>query len=115
MSRANCEAIAVDPIPNRVGHYLGNELIFALNGTGSHVPAKYRLTVVVSESVQAPLIDTVSGYPTAANVMVNADYKLVPVQGGEPITKGPGDSARGLRPDEPKVRRHSRRARRRDP
>jgi LPS-assembly lipoprotein len=82
------QAIAVDPIPNRVGHYLGNELIFALNGTGSHVPAKYRLTVVVSESVQAPLIDTVSGYPTAANVMVNADYKLVPVQGGEPITKG---------------------------
>ncbi|HUB64958.1 MAG TPA: LPS assembly lipoprotein LptE [Methylocella sp.] len=82
------QAIAIDPIPNRLGHYLGNELIFALNGTGSHVPAKYRLTVAVTEAVQTPLIDTVTGYPTAANVVVTADYTLVPVQGGEPIAKG---------------------------
>jgi LPS-assembly lipoprotein len=82
------QAIAIDPIPNRLGHYLGNELIFGLNGTGSHVPPKYRLSVTVSESVQSPLIDTVTGYPTAANVVVNAAYTLVLVQGGEPITKG---------------------------
>jgi len=82
------QAIAIDPIPNRLGHYLGNDLIFALNGTGSHVPPKYRLTVTTSESVQTPLLDTVSGYPTAGNIVVTADYKLVPVQGGEPITKG---------------------------
>jgi LPS-assembly lipoprotein len=82
------QAIAIDPIPNRLGHYLGNELIFAFNGTGSQVPAKYRLTVKLTESVQTPLIDTVTGYPTAGNVVVNADYLLVPVQGGEPIAKG---------------------------
>jgi LPS-assembly lipoprotein len=82
------QAIAIDPIPNRLGHYLGNELIFAFNGTGSQVPAKYRLTVKLTESVQTPLIDTVTGYPTAGNVVVNADYLLVPVQGGEPIAQG---------------------------
>ncbi len=82
------QAIEVTPIPNRLGHYLGNELIFALNGTGSHVPPKYRLKVTVKESLQTPLIDTVTGYPTAATVVVNADYVLVPVQGGEPIAKG---------------------------
>lgn len=82
------QAIKVDPIPNRLGHYLGNELIFAFNGTGSQVPPKYRLSVTVTEVVQTPLIDTVTGYPTAANVVVNADYQLVPVQGGEPIAKG---------------------------
>jgi LPS-assembly lipoprotein len=82
------QTIAVDPIPNRLGHYLGNELIFAFNGTGSQVPAKYRLGVTVTESLQAPLIDTVTGYPTAATIVVIADYKLVPVQGGEPIAKG---------------------------
>jgi LPS-assembly lipoprotein len=82
------QAIAVEPIPNRLGHYLGNELIFGLNGTGSQVPPKYRLIVTVTENVQTPLIDTVSGYPSAANVVVNADYRLMPVGGTEPITKG---------------------------
>jgi LPS-assembly lipoprotein len=82
------QAIEVSPIPDRLGHYLGNELIFALNGTGSRVPPKYKLTVTVKESLQAPLIDTVTGYPTAATVVVNAEYLLVPVQGGEPIAKG---------------------------
>ena len=82
------QAIAVEPIPNRLGHYLGNELIFGFNGTGSQVPPKYRLIVTVTENVQTPLIDTVSGYPSAANVVVNADYRLMPVEGTEPVTKG---------------------------
>jgi LPS-assembly lipoprotein len=82
------QAITVDPIPNRLGHYLGNDLIFTLNGTGSHVPPKYRLKVTVSESSQTPLLNTVTGYPTAGNVVMNADYQLLPVQGGAPITKG---------------------------
>lgn len=82
------QAIKIEPIPNRLGHYLGNELIFAFNGTGSQVAPKYRLIVTVTENVQTPLLDTVSGYPSAANVVVNADYRLVPVGGTEPITKG---------------------------
>jgi len=82
------QEIAVDPIPNRLGHYLGNELIFALNGTGSQVPPKYRLVVTLRENVQTPLIDTVTGYASAATVVVNADYRLIPAQGGEPIVKG---------------------------
>jgi LPS-assembly lipoprotein len=82
------QSIKVDPIPGRTGHYLGNELIFALNGTGSQVPAKYRLAVTTSENVQTPLLDTVSGYPTAGNVVVNAEYKLLPMRSDAPITKG---------------------------
>ena len=82
------QAIAVEPIPSRLGHYLGNELIFGFNGTGSQVPPKYRLIVTVTETVQTPLLDTVSGYPSAANIVVNADYRLMPVGGTEPITKG---------------------------
>jgi LPS-assembly lipoprotein len=82
------QAIAVEPIPNRLGHYLGNELIFGFNGTGSQVPPKYRLIVTVTEYVQTPLIDTVSGYASAANVVVIADYRLMPVGGTEPVTKG---------------------------
>ncbi|WP_026608447.1 LPS assembly lipoprotein LptE [Methylocapsa acidiphila] len=82
------QAIAIDPVPDRLGHYLVNELIFALNGTGSHVTPRYRLMIGVRENAQTPLIDTVTGYPSAATVVVTAEYKLIPVQGGDPILKG---------------------------
>jgi LPS-assembly lipoprotein len=83
------QAIAVNPIiPERLGHYLENELAFAFNGTGSTVLPKYRLTVTLRERVQTPVIDTVSARATAATVIVDADYILAPAAGGEPITKG---------------------------
>jgi LPS-assembly lipoprotein len=82
------QAIAVNPIPERTGHYLENELAFAFNGTGSTVVPKYRLTVTLRERVQTPVIDTVSARATAATVIVDADYTLSPAGGGEPITKG---------------------------
>ncbi|GAC1337421.1 MAG: hypothetical protein NVSMB26_24600 [Beijerinckiaceae bacterium] len=82
------QAIAVNPIPERLGHFVENELAFAFNGTGSTVVPKYRLTVVLRERVQTPLIDTVTARASAATVIVDADYSLVPVGGVVPITKG---------------------------
>jgi LPS-assembly lipoprotein len=82
------QAIKVDPISGKTGHYLTNDLIFALNGTGAAVPAKYLLKVTVAENVQTPLLDTVSGYPTAANVVVNADYRLLRAGSETQITAG---------------------------
>ncbi|MEA3058156.1 MAG: LPS-assembly lipoprotein [Sphingomonadales bacterium] len=83
------QAIAVNPIlPERLGHYVENELGFAFNGTGSTVVPKYRLTVTLRERVQTPVIDTVSARATAATVIVDADYVLTPVAGSEAITKG---------------------------
>jgi LPS-assembly lipoprotein len=82
------KAIEVAPISVRLGHYLGDELIFALNGTGSHVPAKYRLVVTPAEGVSTPLIDTVTGIVTAATVTVSANYVLTPIDGGPPIARG---------------------------
>ena len=86
------QSIAVDPIPDRVGHYLGNELIFAFNGTGSEVRPKYRLLVIVTEKVQTPLVDTFAGRASAATVVVEASYKLIPIAGGEPVTQGTATS-----------------------
>ena len=82
------QTIAIEPIPDRIGHYLGDDLIFDLNGTGSHVPPKYRLTVALTETSQSPLIDTVSGLATSSSVIVNADYKLTRVGTGLPVTSG---------------------------
>jgi LPS-assembly lipoprotein len=82
------QAIKIAPIPERLGHYLENELIFGLNGTGAPVDPRYLLKITLSESVQSPLIDTVTGYPTSGTVVVTASYTLTPSQGGETVVKG---------------------------
>jgi LPS-assembly lipoprotein len=78
------QAIKVEPIPDRLGHYLGNELIFNLNGTGSSPTPKYRLVVTARERVSSPLVDTVTARATAGTVLVDAEYKLY----REPFTEG---------------------------
>lgn len=85
---ANLRAIKVEPIPERLGHYLGNELIFALNGTGSTETPRYRLVTNVRQRVQAPLVDTVSGRATSGMLIVDADYRLLPIAGGPPVVSG---------------------------
>ncbi len=85
---AELRTIAIDPIPDRLGHYLGNELVFAFNGTGSTVQPRYRLSVTVRQNVQTPLIDTVQGHASAGDLLASADYRLVPVEGGAPIAAG---------------------------
>lgn len=81
------QAVSIEPIPDRLGHYLENELIFGFNGTGSRVPPRYRLFVSVTEGVQTPLVDTVTGQASAANVLVTANFRLEHVTGGPPIYK----------------------------
>lgn len=85
---AELQAVAVDPIPDRVGHYVRNELIFALNGTGSDVPPRYRLMVSLKERVQTPILDTVTGRATSATVIVDAEYSLINIADEQVITKG---------------------------
>lgn len=86
-------AIAVDPIPDRFGHYLGNELIFALNGAGTPEPAKYRLLVTITSRVQSPIIDTVTSRASAATVWAEATYTVTPAAGGAPVAQGKVSSA----------------------
>jgi LPS-assembly lipoprotein len=81
-------AIKVEPIPERLGHYVGNELIFLLNGTGEQYPAKYKLVVNLRQRIQSPVIDSVSGRATSGTVLVDADYSLVPIAGGSPVAQG---------------------------
>lgn len=85
---AELQSIAIDPIPDRIGHYLGNELVFAFNGTGSQVTPKYRLAVFIAEKVQTPLVDTFAGRASAATVYVEATYKLFAVGNSLLITDG---------------------------
>lgn len=80
-------AIKVEPIPDRIGHYLGNELSFALNSSraGSE---KYRLIVALSQRIQTPVVDTISGRATSATVLVDAEYRLKMVGSDKEIASG---------------------------
>jgi LPS-assembly lipoprotein len=86
--KAELEAVAIDPIPDRLGHYVRNELIFGFNGTGSTVSPRYRLAVVLRERVQTPILDTVTTRATSATVIVDADYRLTSIPDGLEVTKG---------------------------
>lgn len=82
------QAIEVDEIPGRIGHYLRNDLIYGFNGTGSAVAPRYRLSVTLRERVQTPILDTVTGRATSATVIVDADYKLVTWPQNVVVTQG---------------------------
>lgn len=82
-------AIKIEPIPDRIGHYLTNDLIFALNGTGSTPTPKYRLAVAVRERLSTPVYNSVIGAAQAGDVNVEADYKLYKIAGDpQPVTSG---------------------------
>ncbi len=82
------QAIEIAPINERLGHYVRNELIFAFNGTGSQVPPRYRLKVLLRENARTPIIDTVTSRATSATVVVDAEYQLVALPAETEVTKG---------------------------
>ena len=80
--------IVVDPVPERIGHYIVQELGFALNGSGEAGKARYRLSMTVREQVQATIVNTATGSASAATVLVDVDFKLVTVDGGKVVIAG---------------------------
>jgi LPS-assembly lipoprotein len=85
---AQLASIEVAPIPERMGHYVRNELIFDLNGTGAAFSPRYRLDVRLGEQVRTPIVDTVTGRATSASVVIKADYRLVTIPDGVVVTEG---------------------------
>jgi LPS-assembly lipoprotein len=82
-------AIEVQPIPARVGHYLADDLIADLNGTGQTDPTpKYRLTVTVSLGTQTPTVNSEINAASSATVTGEATYTLTKVDGGAEVVKG---------------------------
>ncbi len=90
---AELQAIAVEPIPDRLGSYLHDELLTDLNGTGSQPAPKYHLKVITKERVQTALVDVVTRRATNATVVIDTDFVLIPSAGGPPIITGTVTSA----------------------
>ena len=86
------QAIEVDEINDRTGHYVRNELIYALNGTGSTPTPRYRLKVTLSERVQTPIYNAQTAFSSSATVVVIAQYTLISLPDKVEISKGSTES-----------------------
>jgi LPS-assembly lipoprotein len=69
-------AIEVMPIPELMGHYLRNELVFDLDGSGVESPKRYRLTVSVTENLDVTVTDYSTGRADSATLVATATYTL---------------------------------------
>jgi len=85
--------VEVTPIPDRIGHYLGDDLISRLNGSGETPKPKYRLTVRLSRSVTTPTIESQIQTADAATVTGTAVFSLVRIEGEKPIYSGSATSS----------------------
>ena len=85
-------AIEVLPIKDRIGHYLGDNLITDLNGTGQTPPPKYRLTVTVSTVSSTPTVSSLTNVATSATMTGQARYTLNKVDGGAQVLTGVADA-----------------------
>jgi len=90
---ADLRAITVTPIKDRFGHYLANDLIANLNGTGATPEPKYVLTVTLAQSAQTPTVESQINAADAATVTGTASYVLTPAGGGAAVVKGVATSA----------------------
>ena len=81
-------SIGVDEVRGRLGHYLDEELSFALNGGNPPDQPRYRLAVTMSERIDTPVADVATGRAQAATVVVEAQFVLTRAGGGPEVARG---------------------------
>ena len=79
--------VQITPIPGRVGQKLRNELIFANTGGGAAAPTRYRLDIVIRESVTDQLVQ-ITGDATGQVYQLDAAFKLVDASNNTVIYQG---------------------------
>ncbi len=80
--------VKVEPIKERIGAYLADDLVTRMNGTGETPTPKYKLVITVNQSVQTPTVESQIGIATSATVMGTASFLLTKIEGGKLIYRG---------------------------
>jgi LPS-assembly lipoprotein len=87
-------AIEVTPIGTRIGHFLVEDVIADINGTGETAsPPKYRLAMKVTTGTQTPTVNSEINVATSATMTGDVDYVLTKVEGGAEVVKGTANAA----------------------
>jgi len=90
---ADMRAIHVAPIKDRIGHYLTEDLIEEINGTGAEPPPKYRLDVTVAMKTTTPTIESAINAATSATLQGTATYTLTRIDDQANVTAGTESAA----------------------
>ena len=85
--------VEVAPIPDRIGHYLGDDLVAKMNGSGETPPAKYRLTIKLTQASQTPTVDSQINTADSATLVGMAKFDLTKIEGGAVLYSGSASSA----------------------
>lgn len=81
--------IEIPEIKGVLGHYLRNELVFELDGSGDpDAQKKLRLTIGISESLQVLSVDYANGRADSAILVATARWSLARTGSGEVVTAG---------------------------
>jgi LPS-assembly lipoprotein len=78
---ATVEVEEIGTSNDRIAHFLRSELVYDLDGSGRPRPKAYKLGVSVTESVGAPIVETVTGRAQAAVNTVTANFSLKDANG----------------------------------
>ena len=85
--------VEVAPIPDRIGHYLGDDLIAKMKGSGETPPAKYRLTIKLTQISQTPTVESQINTADSATVVGAATFNLTRIDTGAVLYAGSATSA----------------------
>jgi LPS-assembly lipoprotein len=81
------EPVGTNQTKERVGHYLRSELIYELDGSGEPSPKRYKLKMAVTDSIQTPIVDSLTGRAISAIYVPNVTYTLTSLD-GKTVTTG---------------------------
>ena len=80
-------AVDIAPIPSRVGQRIRNELVFQHTGGGEPLPPKYRLEIVIRESVGTTLVKT-TGEAASQIYNLEASFRLIDLASKKVMLQG---------------------------
>jgi len=80
--------ITVVPVSGRIGHYITDDLMSQLNGTGESQTPKYRLEIKVGQTRTTPTVESQINLASSATITEAADVTLTEIATGKVIYKG---------------------------
>lgn len=88
-------ALDIAPIPSRVGQRIRNELVFQNTGGGEPAPAKYRLEIIIRESVGTTLVKS-TGEAASQIYNLEAAFRLIDLKTKAVVLQGNSYSRAGF-------------------
>lgn len=80
--------VDVEPMPDTLGHFLVQNVLFELNGGALPAKPRYKLTMKATNSLTTPVIDSSSGRADVGSVLTSVRFTLTRIDTGAEIGNG---------------------------